>query len=77
MKKLISKFFNAKVNPVIVAATGIAAVQTAPAIAADQQLLEVATSTGDPVTIIIQIVLAIASLWKILKKNQNNSTPNE
>ena len=76
MKKFFSKFLNAKVNPVVVAATGIAAVQTAPAIAADQQLLEAATNTGDPLTIFIQIVLAIASLWKILKKNQS-TPPNE
>ena len=75
MKKLFSKLFNAKVNPVVVALTGAAAVQTAPAFASDAvTVAQAATETGDPVTIIIQIILGLASLWKILRKNkeQNN-----
>lgn len=73
MKTLFSKFLNLPAHPVTVGAVGVTLTQTAHAMATDAQTIAEATQAGDPVTVIIQIVIGIATLYKLLRKNKNAS----
>ena len=76
MKKLFSRLFNYPAHPMAVGVVGLASTQTAFAMNSDQinTIAEAAQTTGDPTTIIIQIIIGIATLIKLFKKNNNEST---
>lgn len=71
--KLISKLVNYPAHPITVGIAGVAATQTAFAMNAEsiQTVADATTTPGDPVTVIIQIVIGIATLWKLLRKKKN------
>jgi len=77
MRKLIAKIFNHPAHPITVGIVGLASTQTTFAMNSEQvqSLSQAATTTGDPVTLIIQIVIGIATLIKLFRKN-NESTSN-
>ena len=77
MKQLFSKIINYPAHPVTVGIVGLASTQTAYAMNSDQvQTIADATQAGDPVTIIIQVIIGLATLWKLLKKQKNASNNN-
>lgn len=76
MKQLLSNFINLPAHPVVVGIAGLAATQTAHAMDTHAQTLADATQAGDPVTVIIQIVIGIATLWKLFRKNKNGNGNN-
>lgn len=77
MKKFFQRIITARVHPLTVGAVGIVGTQTtAAAMNTDtiQAATEAATQAQDPATIIIQIVIALATLWKMLRKDKNTPT---
>jgi hypothetical protein len=77
MKTLLSKFLNYPAHPVTVGLAGVLTTQTAYAMnSAEIQNFTEAAQAGDPVTVIIQIVIGIATLIKLFKKNKNEGNTN-
>jgi hypothetical protein len=75
MKKLLSKVLNANVHPIVVGGTGLIASQTT-ALAMNTDTIQTSAeiaSAQDPATLLIQIVIAIATLYKMFRKNKDNN----
>ena len=78
MKKILHRILNYPAHPISVGALGLLTSQSAYAMNSDQiqSLSDAATSSGDPLTVVIQIVIGIATLIKLFRKNKNESTSN-
>lgn len=77
MKTLLSKIINYPAHPVTVGLVGLASTQTMYAMNSDQvNTIAEATQAADPTTVIIQIIIGIATLWKLLRKQKNDSNNN-
>jgi hypothetical protein len=75
MKKIFQRIITARVHPLTVGAVGILGTQTTAA-AMNTDTIEAATTAAtqaqDPATIIIQIVIALATLYKMFRKNKES-----
>lgn len=68
MKNMIQNFIDAKVSPLVVGAAGAVGVEAAELIHSAAE-----APTSEIVHVVIQIVIGIATLFKLLRKNKKEA----